>query len=156
MMGFNRADRSSQVVTFEGKVEFGVPGPGGSIAGAVFVTPGMTAAVNVGGAAPTQPAPMPKEDFAKMEKESAAEPPKAQSPNAPANDQRAPAAEEGRAPSAANGPEMQGPKEDLAPPPIVKPPVAPPKPPEVPRFGEDQRVRDTIKGGNTNLIIRVK
>lgn len=91
MVGFNRQSQSSQVVTFHGKVEFGVPGPGGTIASAVFVTPGMTAASSAG-AAPSTPAPMPKEELAKMDKDSNAETPKG-APNSPSNEQRTPAEE---------------------------------------------------------------
>jgi hypothetical protein len=206
MVGFNRADRSSQVVTFRGKVEFGVPGPGGSIASSVFVTPGMTAAVNAG-SAPSVPAPMPKEELAKMDHESNAETPKAQSPNAPAQDQRTPAGDDkkdgakgegskggagapasgggnagtdsgsnngngqpgpvarnggdkGRGPANAEGPRTECSMCGAPPAPPPPPPIAAGpqiiRPPEVPRFNDDQRVRDTIKGGNTNLIIRVK
>lgn len=220
MMGFNKTEKTSQVVTFEGKVEFGTPGPGGSIQNPVFVSPGMTAAVNSSGAAPSAPAPMPKDELAKMDKDSAAEPPKAQGPNAPANDQRAPAEdkkdgakndgngapgaggavagdapaggsgggdqgngngprnEEGRGngnpnpgPVAKNDGAGRGPASESsctmcggAPPPMVAPPIAPVVPPSfnfqnpgaAHNNAADQFVRDTIKGGNTNLIIRVK
>ena len=40
MTSYDRASGSSQVVTFRGAVEFGLPGPGGSIKNAVSVTPG--------------------------------------------------------------------------------------------------------------------
>lgn len=70
LMSFNQADRQSQVVTFEGKVEFGLPGPGGTIANPVFVEPGKVASVGSGQSAPTPPKEMPKEDLAKMEQES--------------------------------------------------------------------------------------
>lgn len=76
MTSFNRTTRASNVVTFHGKVEFGLPGPGGSIANAVFVGPG-TEASTVGGSMPTAPAPVPKEQLAQLDTESAAEPPKA-------------------------------------------------------------------------------
>lgn len=221
MMGFNRADRSSRVVTFEGKVDFGMPGPGGSIMNPVSVAPGMTAAVNAAGSAPSVPAPMPKEELAKMDVETKADAPKAQGPNAPANDQRTPAGDEKKeggkgdgagAPGAGGaaaggeggpgsqdtssnnggGPDVQNPKQgngprrevanidgpsadkssgcemcggpggpgkDILPPPIVRPPV-------MPILDRNDRVQPNVpcdlncqggfKGGNTNLIIKVK
>lgn len=76
LMGFNRATSQSQVVTFEGKVEFGVPGPNGTIANPVVVEPGKQASVGAGQAAPTPPREMPKEELNKMEQESKSEPPR--------------------------------------------------------------------------------
>ncbi len=242
LMGFNRADSSSRVVTFEGKVDFGTPGPGGAIMNPVSVAPGMTAAVNASGSAPSAPAPMPKEELAKMDVETKSDAPKGQGPNAPGNDQRAPAADEkkeggkgdgagagGPGPggvaagsdggtvssdASANssggeksaespargsepkekGPGSPGPKPDMVagppaggagsgmrapasegngcemcggsggpggnilPPPIVKPPIMPPSftPPQPPRVECGQQCVDGIKGGKTNLIIKVK
>jgi hypothetical protein len=72
MTSYNRADRSSQVVTFRGAVEFGQPGVGGSIRNSVSVTPGMTAH-NFAGNAPSAPVHMPKGEFAKMDNETKAE-----------------------------------------------------------------------------------
>lgn len=76
--GYNPANRSSQVITFEGRVEFGLPGPGGTIKDPVSVTPGNQA-TNTSGAAPGAPAPVPKEELAKMDSESKAEAPKGDS-----------------------------------------------------------------------------
>jgi hypothetical protein len=147
----------------------------------------MTAAVNAG-SAPSVPAPMPKEELAKMDHESNAETPKAQGPNAPAQDQRTPAGDDkkdgakgegaskdgqagpvarndgggdkGRGPANADGPKTECSMCGAPPAPPPPPPIAAGpqiiRPPEVPRINDDQRVRDTIKGGNTNLIIRVK
>lgn len=86
--GYNPANRSSQVITFEGKVDFGLPGPGGTIRDPVSVTPGNQAS-NTGGAAPGAPAPVPKEELAKMDNES-----KADTPKSDANGERQPAAKE--------------------------------------------------------------
>ena len=190
MMGFNRADSSSRVVTFEGKVDFGMPGPGGSIMNPVSVAPGMTAAVNAAGSAPSVPAPMPREELARMDVDTKADAPKGQSPNAPVNDQRTPAADEkkegakgegpgvgapgasgaaaagGNAPrgpaSESSGCEMcggpAGPGGNILPPPIANTPVIPPSftPPQPPRVECGQQCVDGIRGGNTNLIIKVK
>jgi len=93
LMGYNSANNSSQVVTFEGKVEFGLPGPGGSITSPVVVTPGQMASNNAG-QAPAPPAPMPKEDLAKMDTDSKSDLPKVDAPGGAAEDQRAPAADD--------------------------------------------------------------
>ncbi|MGE0527594.1 MAG: FecR domain-containing protein [Bdellovibrionales bacterium] len=87
MTSFNPSNGNSQVVTFHGAVEFGLPGPGGSIQNAVTVTPGTFASATAG-QSPTPPAPVPKEELAKMERESSAEPPKTEG-----SDSRTPAAE---------------------------------------------------------------
>jgi hypothetical protein len=112
LMGFNRADQTSRVVTFEGRVDFGMPGPGGSILNPVSVAPGMTAAVNASGSAPSSPAPMPKEELANMDNDSKADGPRGQGPNAPANDQRSPAADDksdgASAPQEAGGTAVSG------------------------------------------------
>ncbi|HMN67443.1 MAG TPA: FecR family protein [Bdellovibrionales bacterium] len=89
MTGYNPSTRSSQVVTFEGRVEFGLPGPGGTIMNPVSVTPGNMAS-NSGSAAPAAPIPVPKEDLAKMDVDTKNDTPKADSP---ATDKREPAAD---------------------------------------------------------------
>jgi hypothetical protein len=71
--GYNRADNSSSVVTFRGRVEFGLPGPGGTISNPVSVTPGTQAMTNGSGAPPAPPAPVDKKELAKMDHESNAE-----------------------------------------------------------------------------------
>jgi len=85
MTSFNPSTKASQIVTFEGRVEFGLPGPNGTIANPVTVTPGTTASVAASGAAPTPPTPMPKEELAKMDTETKSE---------PAADKRSPAGDE--------------------------------------------------------------
>ncbi|MBX3021670.1 MAG: FecR domain-containing protein [Bdellovibrionales bacterium] len=90
LTSFNRSNGASQIVTFEGKVEFGVPGPNGSIANAVMVSPGNQA-TSVAGAAPAAPAPVPKEELAKMETDTKADtaPAKAESDSRqPAEDKK--------------------------------------------------------------------
>ncbi len=73
LMSFNQSNRQSQVVTFEGRVEFGVPGPGGAIANPVMVEPGKAASVNAGSSAPTPPREMPKEELNRMEQDTKSE-----------------------------------------------------------------------------------
>lgn len=82
----------TNVVTFEGKVDFGMPGPGGTIVNPVSVSPGMSA-TNTLGAPPTAPVPVPKNELAKMDGDTKAEGPKGN--QGPANDQRAPSNEGG-------------------------------------------------------------
>lgn len=72
MTSFDRGSRSSQITTFHGKVEFGTPGPGGTIANPVMVSPGQMA-TSVGGAPPGAPTAVPKAQLAEMDKESKAE-----------------------------------------------------------------------------------
>jgi hypothetical protein len=72
LTSFDRGNGQSQITTFQGRVEFGTPGPGGSIANPVFVGPG-TQATSVAGSAPTPPAPVPKEQLAKMDKDTKAD-----------------------------------------------------------------------------------
>jgi hypothetical protein len=72
MASFNQSNRASSVVTFEGRVEFGQPGPGGSIQNPVFVNPGQMSEA-VGGSAPPPPQPVPPQQLARMDRESNAE-----------------------------------------------------------------------------------
>lgn len=82
----------TNVVTFEGKVDFGMPGPNGTIRNPVSVTPGMSATA-VMGAPPTPPVPVPKTELAKMDGDTKADGPKPNAP--PAGDQRAPSNDSG-------------------------------------------------------------
>ena len=66
MTSYSPETKNSSVVTFHGAVEFGTPGPGGSIKNAVSVTPGKMAS-SAGGAAPSAPAAVPKDQLAKMD-----------------------------------------------------------------------------------------
>lgn len=72
LTSYNKTDNSSQVVTFRGAVEFGLPGTNGSIKNPVSVTPGKQAS-SVAGAPPAPPTNMPKEQLAKMDNDSKAE-----------------------------------------------------------------------------------
>lgn len=75
--GYSPATQATSVVTFHGAVELGLPTAGGGISNAVSVTPGKTAEVKAGAAAPTPPTSVPKEQLAKMDTESKAEAPAA-------------------------------------------------------------------------------
>lgn len=185
MMGFNQSNRTSQVVTFEGKVEFGMPGPGGTISNPVFVSPGMTAAINPG-SPPSAPQPMPKEELKKMDKESATpESTKAQGPvseNKSENkstdtagkkeDSKTSEQPKAEASVPAKSGESRQPASETPKTACTMcgaPPAAPPPPPIVvapttpTAFNpndfikrDNLLVNDTIKGGNTNLIIKVR
>jgi hypothetical protein len=72
MTSYNKVDKSSQVITFRGAVEFGLPGPNGAIMNPVSVTPGKTAN-SVAGAAPGAPTNMPKSELAKMDNDTKAD-----------------------------------------------------------------------------------
>jgi hypothetical protein len=73
MTSFDRQSQQTQIVTFEGKVEFGAPGPNNTIANAVMVAPGQTSTA-APGQAPSTPVSVPKEELNKVEKESKSEP----------------------------------------------------------------------------------
>lgn len=66
---FSSKSRSTQIVTFEGKVKFGLPTAAGGIANAVDVGVGQIAK-NIGGAPPSPPANLPKSALAKLEQAS--------------------------------------------------------------------------------------
>jgi hypothetical protein len=88
---YSAKNRETRIVTFEGKVAVGLPGPKGQILNPVFVTQGqMTTASK--GAPPAPPVAMPAEDFKQVSTESQAEPTKQE---APKPDSAAPAKEEG-------------------------------------------------------------
>lgn len=72
LTSYDRGTQSSQITTFTGKVEFGTPGPGGTITQPVFVSAG-TQASNVSGQAPSPPAAVPREQLAKLDNDSKAE-----------------------------------------------------------------------------------
>lgn len=74
MTSYNQTTHQSQVVTFRGAVQFGLPGPNGAILRAVFVTPGKTAQVMRAGVTPTVPVDLPKEQYAKFDHETKVEP----------------------------------------------------------------------------------
>lgn len=70
--GFNAATKESSVITFKGKVEFGLPGKDGTILNPVFVTPGMQSSMQ-GSAPPPPPVEVPKTDLKEMDKSSDAD-----------------------------------------------------------------------------------
>lgn len=72
--GFAPSTNASSIVTFEGKVEFGQPGPNGTILNPVQVTPGQQTEMK-GNQPPPPPRPVPPEQLAKMDMESKAEAP---------------------------------------------------------------------------------
>lgn len=71
LTSYSPSNNQSSIVTFHGKVEFGLPGPNNTIMNPVFVTPG-TQASNTGAAAPTPPTPVAKSELAKMDNDSKA------------------------------------------------------------------------------------
>lgn len=72
MTSFNNKNGSTQVVTFHGKVEFGVPGPNGVINSPVMVQPGQMSSL-AAGQTPQTPSAMPKEQLAKTDMDSKAD-----------------------------------------------------------------------------------
>lgn len=72
LTSYSKENNQSSIVTFHGKVEFGLPGPNGTIANPVFVTPG-TQATNTGNAAPSAPTPVSKQELAKIDSDSKAQ-----------------------------------------------------------------------------------
>lgn len=87
LAGFNRQTQQSQVVTFEGEVSFGQPGPGGTIKNPVAVKVGQMADVT-GNSPPAPPKSVPKQMLAKMDNESNAD-----KAGAPGSDKREPASD---------------------------------------------------------------
>jgi hypothetical protein len=71
---FSQSSHQAKFVTFEGKVEVGTPGPGGTIRNSVFVNPGQSTSMNKGALRPQAPAAIPKQELAKIENETKAEP----------------------------------------------------------------------------------
>lgn len=72
MTSFNNLTGTSQVVTFEGEVAFGKPGPGNTIVGQVSVQPGQMSIVSPG-QPPAAPTALPKSQLAQIDNESKAE-----------------------------------------------------------------------------------
>lgn len=85
---FNKSDNSSRVVTFEGEVNYGLPGPGGTIKNAVSVRAGEMASNN-GSRPPARPRPVPKSQLAQMDQSSDAEKAEASDSRTPADDKGA-------------------------------------------------------------------
>jgi hypothetical protein len=82
---YDASMRQSSILTFNGKVEFGQPGPNGSILNSVFVKPGQTSSA-AANAAPTPPTAVPTSDLKKLDIESKPESgPAAGNPNGASN-----------------------------------------------------------------------
>ncbi len=91
LTSYSAKTKETKIVTFEGRVAVGMPGPGGQIINPVFVTPGqMTVATQ--GVPPAPPVAVPAEEFKKVSSESQAEPNKTESakpePNAPQKEEK--------------------------------------------------------------------
>ncbi|MCB0408134.1 MAG: FecR domain-containing protein [Bdellovibrionales bacterium] len=87
LAGVNPQNNQSQIVTFEGNVSFGQPGPGGTIVNPVSVGVGQMAQA-MAGAPPAPPRPVPQQMLVQMEKDSNADTAKG---NNPSSDERTPA-----------------------------------------------------------------
>lgn len=169
LTSYDRASGQSSITTFEGKVEFGKPGPGGTIVNPVFVTPGQQS-TSMAGAPPAAPAPLPKEELAKMDRETKADtaPVKGEQPRQPATEpekKKDDGAKNGpRQPASVAGPssggcEMCG-KETGPPPP---PPIALPSLPAVPvpvalppGLNDCTYCNTQIQTGRSKVLINVK
>lgn len=158
---FTPSTNQSQIVTFQGKVEFGLQGPNGTILNPVFVTPG-TQAVATGSTAPAAPVPVAKQELAKMDNDSkAATPDRSPSAAGPGgNNSTGPATPGGQGsgmikkddvPGAPNAPQGPGGPAGPGAGPQIMPP--PPMPPQIP--GQNDPARDAVQSGKTKLIIRV-
>lgn len=75
LTSYSAKTRETKIITFEGKVAVGLPGPGGQIMNPVFVTPGQMTTTTQG-APPTPPVSVPAEEFNKVKSDSQAEPAK--------------------------------------------------------------------------------
>ncbi len=170
LAGFNSLKKESQFVTFEGKVEVGQAGPGGSIVNAVMVNPGQATIATVG-AIPAPPQAMPKTTLADMNKESTADGSGNSDRRQPANAPGAPkkeGANSGRSPSSAGGGGAKTSmidKNDLPANPDGAPGVGPGGPLVPPVFKDPNGpgpiprcdfCNDSISNGRSRVIINVK
>lgn len=175
MVTYIPATNFSSVVTFHGSVAFGIPGPGGTVVGVVFVTPG-TIASNTGNSNPTDPVAVPTQDLAKMDSDSKGDlgagtpPTPGAEPRLPAGDkkdgEKAPTPPDGasngspngRAPAADTSGALPPPPMVQVPPEMPKPPVMPtlqPMPPAVGTQPDCQFCRGVIESGPGKVIIKV-
>lgn len=161
--GYDRGSKQSQVVTFHGKVEFGLPGANGAILNPVMVNPGQQTSMT-GSTPPPAPVEVPKAELAGMDKSSDAD--KATGPNVAANVNASEGGAKNSEDKSANSGKEMTPRApgsttegsgDLLPPPPPPPPpppllpptgsvTVPPKPPEAPA--------DAIR--NVNRILNIK
>lgn len=167
MTSFNRGNQTTQVVTFSGQVEFGLPGPKGTILNPVMVNPGSFAS-QVMGQMPTPPAPV--ENIKQLDQETqadagpapapaaAAPPPRStasSSPPPPPRPMAGPAATPGSGGSGMFRPE------DFAgnntPPPAFAPPipVGLPQTPPINNMPNCDFCTRVIENSNNKLIINV-
>lgn len=72
LTSYSPSTKSSQVVTFQGQVEWGQKGPNNTVVNPVMVKVGQTSQTS-SSAPPTQPAPMPASELKKMDSESKAD-----------------------------------------------------------------------------------
>lgn len=142
MAGYAPSTNVSSVVTFEGSVAFGQPGPGGTILNPVAVTPGQMTEM-AGNVAPPPPRPVPPAQLASMDSDSNAD----SGPRNPASGGSM--LREGDKPS--DPPSKANPP---PPPPPEPPPPPPPPPPPTPKIVPDA-VREAIQGGNSSVLIKV-
>lgn len=106
LAGYASATGVSQIVTFEGRVEFGIYGPNGQILNPVFVAPGQMAEIGRGGM-PAKPTEMPKGDLEQMNTDTnsdSAAAPKAPTPVADSGSTKSEPAKDDRQPSSTPGP----------------------------------------------------
>ncbi len=89
LAGYNRSSAQTEVVTFSGQVEFGAPGPGGTIINAVPVAAGQSS-WSLKGQPPAPPAPVSPTQMAQLNEETQADP----SPSTQPDSQRTPAQDE--------------------------------------------------------------
>lgn len=154
-------NNQTNVVTFHGRVEFGLPGPNGTIVNPVMVTAGNQA-TNLGGAPPAPPVPVPKDQMNKMDNESKAEGPKGQDGGdknkGAGNDKNG--NKGNRAPASDGGTETActmcdaPPAPDMPhPPPPPPPPQLIPKPPDSPRCDACQSI---VQSGPSHVRITIQ
>lgn len=166
--GYSASTGMSQVVTFEGRVEFGLTGPSGQVINPVEVVPGQM--LEIGKDTPSAaPVAVPQENLKQMDQESKAEAgdKTSASPSSPTtavgnatpkkeNDRQpsaiAPSPSSGRMIQAGDLPSAPGsgglPMADqMAQPPIPIPGIEP---------GPGQAINEIIQGGNANLKINVR
>jgi hypothetical protein len=153
--GYEPTTGISKVVTFRGRVEFGLPGANGSILNAVAVNPGQMAEISKGGA--ISHGMVPREDFNQMDHDSSADTGDSASGGkaSGATETAGASHQEGdRQPSSSSGGMTQdadlagSPNGPLPPAPNVMPSVAP-----IPKVCE-RNCQEAIQG-NAHLIIRV-
>lgn len=176
MTSYNKVDKSSQVITFRGAVEFGLPGANGAIINPVSVTPGKTAN-SVAGAAPSAPTNMSKSDLAKMDNDTKADTgaSNGKSDRQPSNDnskgdkkgegdKRGPASTEpsptkdvgfDAAKDGATNPDNSHPGGDR---PVIQPPPPPPALPPPTTIPKCDTCNQLIQNGNgkTNVNVHIK